>query len=157
MLPTGTCLTGTFPLQLEMLHIWLDAHPEGPFAEAPPPSAVTVTTPWDGTGGSLGAAASLLDWGALLGAIGDLLALSPDEVARRMEAGESWAEMATAQGVPRVAIEAAVAEQFARAYDRAVATGDMTPAQRDLLVRVLPEIVGRIVELHRGEPWLVNA
>jgi hypothetical protein len=157
MLPTGTCLAGTGPLQLEMLHIWLVDHPEGPFAEAPPPSAVTVTTPWDGTAGSLGAAASLLDWSALLGTIGDLLGLRPDEVARRMAAGESWAEMAAAQGVPRADLETAVAEQFTRDYDRAVATGDMTPAQRDLLVRALPEIIGRIVELHRGEPWLVNA
>jgi hypothetical protein len=65
--------------------------------------------------------------------------------------------MAAAQGVPRADLETAVAEQFTRDYDRAVAHGDMTPAQRDLLVRVLPEIAGRIVELHRGEPWLVDA
>jgi hypothetical protein len=140
-----------------MLHIWLVDHPEDPFAEAPPPSVVTVTTPWDDTGGSLGAAAMLLDWPALLGEIGDLLALSPNEVALRMEAGKSWAEMAVAQGVSRADLEQAVAEQFTRDYDRAVANGDMTSAQRDLLVRVLPEIIGRIVELHRGEPWIVTA
>jgi hypothetical protein len=156
MLPTGTCLAGTGPLQVEMLHIWLVDHPDGPFAEEPPPSAVTMTTPWDGTGGSLGAAASLLDWSALLGEIGDLLALTPDAVARRMAAGESWAEMAAAQGVARAELEAVVAAQFARAYDRAVDNGDMTLAQRDLLLRVVPEITGRIVELHRGEPWLVD-
>jgi hypothetical protein len=157
ILPTGTCLSGTSPLQLEMLHVWLVDHPEGPFAEAPPPSAVTVTTPWDDTGGSLAAVASLLDWRELLGGIGDLLALSPDEVARRMGAGESWAEMAVERGVARSALEEVVAGQLTRDYDRAVANGDMTPAQRDLLVRVLPGIIGRIVELHRGEPWLVDA
>jgi hypothetical protein len=157
MLPTGTCLAGTAPLPLEMLHIWLVDHPNGPIAEAPPPSTVTVTTPWDGTGGSFGAVASLLDWTALLGKIGDVLGLSPDAVADRMEAGESWAEMAAAQGVSRADLEAVVSAQFRRDYDRVVATGDMTPAQRDLLAQVLPEIIGRIVALHHGEPWLVDA
>jgi hypothetical protein len=157
MLPTGTCLAGTSPLQLEMLHVWLVDHPEGPFAEAPPPSTVTVTTPWDDTGGSLAAAASLLDWRVLLEKIGALLFLSPSEVADRMETGESWAEMAVEQGVPRSDLEEVVSAQFALDYERAVANGDMTPAQRDLLVRVLPGIIGRIVALHRGEPWMVTA
>jgi hypothetical protein len=157
MVPTlvdGSCLAGTFPLAVEMLHIWLIDHPDGPFAEKPPVSIVSVTTPWDDTGGSLAAAASLLDWPALLEALGAVLGLSPEEVAERMDGGESLVEMAEGQGVPRADLEQVVLDQFARAYDRAVANGDMTPDQRALLERALPEVIHRAVELHRGDPWI---
>jgi hypothetical protein len=150
VLPGGDCPQGTLPLQFEMLHIWLIDHPDGPFAEEPPASIITVTTPWDETGGSLAVVSSLIDWDAMLSAIGDLLGLDPDEI---MERGVSWAELAADQGVPRADLEDIVSQRLAIDYDQAVENGDMLPAQRDLLVDVLPSVIGRLVELHKGEPW----
>jgi hypothetical protein len=50
-----------------------------------------------------------------------------------------------------------ITDRLSEDYDRAVAAGDMTPEQRELLQRTLPMMVERLIELHAGEPWLVAA
>jgi hypothetical protein len=156
-LPSGECPPGTGPLGVEMLHVWLVDHPEGPFADAPPPSAVTVPAGPLAVGGSLVAGASLVDSAALTEAVATVLGLPPIEVGRRFVDGESLAEMATGQHVPRQALEQVIIDRLSADYDRAVAAGDMTPAQRDLLRQTLPTMFDRMVEIHAGEPWLVAA
>jgi hypothetical protein len=147
-LPNGTCAEGTFTPAVEMLH------PNGPFEELPPPGIVTVATPWDNTGGSLAVIASLIDFDAMYVAIGDVLQLDASDVAQRMESGQSWSEMATMQGVPRGELEQVVLGRLTSDLDREVADGDLMPEQRDLLVSVLPSVIGRFVDLHEGEPWI---
>jgi hypothetical protein len=139
-----------------MLHVWLIDHPNGPFEELPPPSMVTVATPWDNTGGSLAVIASMIDWEAMFAAIGDVLLLNPGDVAQRMEDGESWADMAATQNVPRGDLEQVVLGRLTSDLDRAVRDGDLMSEQRDLLVQVLPLVIGRIVELHQGEAWIAE-
>ncbi len=154
-LPAGGCPDGARPLGFEMLHVWLVDHPEGPFADAPPPSAVTVPLgPWH-TGGSLAAGAALVDTDALAAAVGEVLGLQPLEVGSRLAAGESLAEIAAAQGVPRENLTRVFSDRLRADYDRAVVVGDMTPGQRDLLVRTLPMTVDRVIDLHAGESWVI--
>jgi hypothetical protein len=155
-LPDGACTEGTFTPAVEMLHVWLIDHPDGAFAELPPPEIVTVATPWDNTGGSLAVIASLIDFDAMYIAIGDVLHLDPADVARRVENGESWAEMAVAEGVPRDDLEQVVLDRLTSDLDRAVTDGDLLSEQRDLLVQVMPLVIGRIVDLHLGDPWIAG-
>ncbi len=107
------------------------------------------------TGGSLAAGASLVDTEALSAAVGEVLGLPPAEVGLRLAAGESLAEMASAQGVPREDLTRVISDRLHADYDRAVVVGDMTPGQRDLLVRTLPMTVDRLVDLHAGESWII--
>jgi hypothetical protein len=155
-LPDGTCTEGTFTPAVEMLHVWLIDHPDGAFAELPPPEIVAVTTPWDNTGGSLAVIASLIDFDAMYVAIGDVLHLDPADVAQRVENGESWAEMASTTGVPRDDLEQRVLDRLTIDLDRAVTDGNLLPEQHDLLVQVMPLVVGRIVDLHLGDPWIAG-
>jgi hypothetical protein len=156
-LPSGECPPGTGPLGVEMLHVWLVDHPEGPFADIPPPSVVTVPAGPLAGGGSLAAGASLVDSVALAEAVASMLDLQPMDVGRRFAAGESLAEMAAEQNVSRQDLVRVITDRLSEDYDRAVAAGDMTPEQRELLQRTLPMMVERLIELHAGEPWLVAA
>jgi hypothetical protein len=153
--PAGECPEGTLSLGVEMLHVWLIDHPDGPFADVPPPSTVTVPLgPWV-AGGSLTAGASLVDADAMSEAIATALGLHPLDVGKRMLDGESLAEIAADQDVPRDAVARAIQQRLALDYDRAVAAGDMTPDQRDLLLRTMPAMVERMIDIHAGEPWII--
>ena len=155
--PDGTCPAGTYPIEFEMLHVWLIDVPGGPFADNP---LGEIDGPLVGAGdehNSLVAGVSLIDGEAMLRAIGELLRLTPEEIGRRYEAGESLAEMAAAQGVPREELIQLMMDWLIAGFDAAVARGDMSPAQRDLTVRHLRVHVERMVEIHAGEPWLEEA
>ena len=154
-LPTGECPAGTRPIGVEMLHVWVVDHPDGPFAERPPPATVTVPVGPLVAGGSMAVGASLIDSAALTEAIAQALGLSSAEIGWRFAAGESLAEMAADQGVPREVLVRVIEDRFRLDFERAVAVGDMTPSQRDQLVRSLPMMVERMVELHAGEAWLI--
>ena len=154
MNPDGTCPAETYPITFEMLHVWLIDVPGGPFADTP---LGELDGPLVGAGdehNSLVAGVSLIDGAALLRAIGDRLGLTPEAIARRYEAGESLAEIAAAQGVARADLIALMTHQLTTDFADAVARGDMTPAQHDLILRHLPTQVGRMVDIHANEPWL---
>lgn len=155
--PSGACPPGTAPITAEMLHVWLVENPDGPFADRLPADSGTTLMDADATGNSAAAGTSLFDWTGMVAAIGDVLDLNPLALRQRFEAGESLAEMATAQGIERRVLESTIARRFVADYDRAVAAGDMTPGQRDLFVRAMPAQVRRFVEIHRGESWLIDA
>ncbi len=155
ILPTGTCPTGTTPIGYEMLHLWTVEHPDGPFAHLPPGGSAAGPLTSEETGGSLAGANSLVDWPALIGAIGQTLELSPIEIGRRFEAGESLAEMADAQGIERAALIQAVQRRMVADMNRALVAGDMTPGQHEVILRGMATQAERIVTIHRGEPWVV--
>ena len=156
-LPSGDCPSGTRPLAIEMLHVWLIDHPDGPFADGPPPSIVTSPVSTMAGGGSLAAGSSLIDAPAMAKAIAGVLGLSPLAVGQRLQAGESLAELAAAQDVPREALGEAIQQRLKADWDRAVAEEDMTAPQRDLLVSILPMMVDRMLDLHPGEPWIIGS
>jgi hypothetical protein len=86
------------------------------------------------------------------------LALTPDELAVRLDAGESLAEIAEAQGVPLENVEAAVQEALmAEARERleaAVTDGSLTQAHADRILDELGESLR--LELFRDPrllPW----
>ena len=152
--PDGTCPAETYPVDFEMLHVWLIDVPGGPFADNP---LGEIEDPLVGAGSehnSIVAGAGLVDAEGLMREIGDLLRLTSEEIGRRYEAGESLAEIAEAQGVGRAELAAFMTDRLTVEYDEAVARGDMTARQRELTVRHLPTIVERMIELHAGEPWL---
>jgi hypothetical protein len=156
-LPTGACPDGTRSLNIEMLHVWLIDHPDGPFADGPPPSIVTVPLGATASGGSLAAGTSLIDGPAMAKAIAGVLGLNPLAVGQRLQAGESLTELAADQNVSRQALADAVQQRIEDDWDRAVAAEDMTAAQRDLLVSMLPMMVDRMLDLHPGEPWIIGS
>ena len=154
MNPDGTCPAGTYPVDFEMLHVWLIDVPGGPFADNP---IGEIDVPLVGAGdehNAIVAGTGLVDPDGLMRAIGDLLRLPPEEIGRRYEAGESLAEMADAQGVARAELVDLMIERLTAGFDEAVARGDMTAPQRELTVRHLRTMVERMVDIHAGELWL---
>ncbi len=157
ILPTGTCPGGTIPISYEMLHLWTVEHPEGPFSHLPPGGSAAGPLTSEETGGSLAAANSLIDWSALIGAVGRTLELSPIEIGRRFEAGESLAEMADAQGIDRTNLIQVVQRRMVADMNRALAAGNMTRGQHEVILRGIATQVERMVTIHRGEPWVVES
>jgi len=154
MNPDGACPPGAFPLDFEMLHVWLTDVPGGPFADNP---LGEIDGPLVGAGdphNSIVAGAGLIDADAMLREIGALLRLEPEEIGRRYEAGENLAETAAAQGVGRASLVDLLTRLTTAGLEEGVARGDVSVPQRDLIVRHLPVQIERMVEIRTGEPWV---
>ena len=150
----GACPPGAFPLDFEMLHVWLTDVPGGPFADNP---LGEIDGPLVGAGdphNSIVAGAGLIDAAAMQGEIGELLRLEPEEIARRYDAGENLAEMAAAQGVERAAVVDLLSRLTIAGLDEGMERGDVLAPQRDLILRHLPSQIERMVEIRAGEPWV---
>lgn len=156
ILPTGACPSGTSPISYEMLHVWTAEHPDGPFSHLPPGGISGGPLTSEETGGSLAAGNSLVDWPALIGAVGQTLNLNPIEIGQRFNAGESLAEMADAQGIERAALIQVVQRRMVADMNRALTVGDMTAGQHELILRGMTVQVERMVRIHRGEPWIIT-
>ena len=162
--PTGICPTASFPLDIEMLHVWRVDDPAVAFVEAPAVAdlpevtAVPGSALFAGTGGTISAtAASLINWEQVTVDLGDLLDLTPKVIQDRFIAGESFAEIGASQGVPRDDIEGIIARRLAADSREAVDLGDMTTGQRDLMLVHLADQIDRLLDIHHGEPWLLTA
>lgn len=156
--PAGTCPVGTAPITEEMLHVWLVDNPDGPFAETlAAKGAAALMGNSAATGASAAAGASLINWVGLVGAVAETLQLQPVQIQQRFDAGQSLSEIATAQHVDPALLDQTITRRLTADLDRAVTDGDITPGQRDLLVRTMPSQVARMMTIHQGEPWLLNA
>ncbi len=153
--PDGACPTTTVPITREMLHVWMiadSAELSVAFGEEPPDAKVLQI---DGrtTAGSLDAAADIVNWTGVMIAIARELDINLVELRHRYDAGESIAEMATRQGVDQKALTETVVARVRADLDRSVERGDMTTPQRNFIAGQVPLWIGRMIEMHAGEPW----
>jgi hypothetical protein len=152
--PDGACPADTYPITFEMLHVWLIDAPDGPFADRPTAGTATTLVGAGNAHNSLVAGDSLIDSEGLMRAVGSLLQLDPTVIAHRYAAGESLAKMAATQGVDRASLVRVMTDWLTTDFTKSTARGDMTAAQRDLLIRNLPVQVERMVAIHPDEPWV---
>lgn len=88
---------------------------------------------------------------ATVQAVSDLLALDPPEVADRLAAGESLAEIAESEGVSRSDLISALQTGVTARLDAAEAAGSLTPEDRATREAATLTRIETLIDRHRGD------
>lgn len=147
-LADGTCLRATVPIDFEMTHVWTVPNRLGPFAHVLPAADTAAAT---GQSVDQVRHQPLVDDAELQAVVARVLRLDPDEIARRFEGGESLAEMAAAQQIPRRRIVGAIDRAAAASLAEAVAAGDLPPEGRRMIERFISAQIAALLDLHASD------
>jgi uncharacterized protein YidB (DUF937 family) len=84
-------------------------------------------------------------------AVSDTLDMTPREILGELRDGQSLAELAEAQGVPREELKAVITTEVQGTLDQAVAEGRLTQERADEIMARLNENIDKVLDWERGE------
>lgn len=147
-LANGSCLRASQPIEFEMVHVWMVSNRLGPFAHVLPPEDAAAAS---GQTADQTRPVPVVDEASLQAAVARVLRLDPSEISRRFDGGETIADIAASQQVPRRRLVGAIDRAVAAELSGAVTAGDLPPQGRRMIERFIAAQVATFLDLRQSE------